>query len=67
MSEYKNQRIAVRFDESLCCHAGECVRGLPAVFDPSKDPWIDVNAASAEDIAEVVRRCPSRALSCEPV
>jgi uncharacterized Fe-S cluster protein YjdI len=34
------------------------------VFDPSRDPWIDVNAASPEAIAEIVRRCPSGALSC---
>lgn len=67
MQEFKNNRIIVRFDENVCRHAGECVRGLPAVFDPSKDPWIDVNAASAEEIAEVVRRCPSGALSCKPI
>jgi uncharacterized Fe-S cluster protein YjdI len=66
MQEFKNNRITLRFDETRCCHAGECVLGLPAVFDPSKDPWIDVNAASVEEIAEVVRRCPSGALSCEP-
>jgi uncharacterized Fe-S cluster protein YjdI len=66
MNEFRNDRIAVRFDESLCCHAGECVKGLPAVFDPSKEPWIDVNAAPPEAIAEVVARCPSGALSCEP-
>jgi uncharacterized Fe-S cluster protein YjdI len=65
MQEFKNDRITLRFDASLCCHAGECVRGLPAVFDPSRDPWIDVNAASPEAIAEIARRCPSGALSRE--
>lgn len=64
MQEFKNDRITLRFDAALCSHAGECVRGLPAVFDPSRDPWIDVNAASPEAIAEIVRRCPSGALSC---
>lgn len=66
MQEFKNDKLIVRFDEYRCSHAGECVRGLPAVFDPSRDPWIDVNAASVEEIAEIVRRCPSGALSCEP-
>lgn len=66
MQEIKNDRITVRFDASLCCHAGECVRGLPAVFDPSRDPWINVYAASPEDIGAVVQRCPSGALRCEP-
>jgi uncharacterized Fe-S cluster protein YjdI len=64
MPEYKNKRLIVCFDPSVCIHAGECVRGLPAVFDVTKDPWIDVNGASAEAIAEVVGRCPSGALSC---
>lgn len=67
MQEYKNDRIIVRFDEYLCGHAGECVGGLPGVFQPSKDPWIDVNAASPEEIAEVINRCPTGALSCDPV
>jgi uncharacterized Fe-S cluster protein YjdI len=67
MQEFKNKRITLRFDESLCCHAGECVRSLPAVFDPAKDPWINVNAAPVEEIAYVIRRCPSGALSCELV
>lgn len=64
MQEFKNTKIVVRFDGNLCCHAGECVRGLPSVFDPAKEPWIDVDAASAEEIAAVVQRCPSGALSC---
>ena len=65
MYEFKNSRITVRYDEAVCIHAGECVRGLPAVFDPMSTPWIDVNAAPPEAIMEVVRRCPSGALSVE--
>jgi hypothetical protein len=38
------------------------VRGLPAVFDPDRRPWIDPNAASAEEIVAVVQRCPTGAL-----
>jgi uncharacterized Fe-S cluster protein YjdI len=67
MQEYKNGRIVVRFNEYLCGHAGECVRGLPLVFDPSRDPWIDVSAASPEAIADVIRRCPTGALECDPI
>ena len=65
MQEFENDKITLRFDESRCCHAGECVKGLPAVFEPAREPWIDVNAAPAERIAEVVNRCPSGALTCE--
>lgn len=65
MQEFRNDQITVVFNESLCCHAGECVKGLPAVFNPDREPWIDVSAASAEAIAQVVSCCPSRALTCE--
>ncbi|SMF96323.1 Uncharacterized Fe-S cluster protein YjdI [Methylomagnum ishizawai] len=65
MQEYKNRQVIVRFNPYACSHAGECVRGLPQVFDPSKEPWIDVDAATPEAIAEVVECCPSGALSYE--
>ena len=41
------------------------MRGLPSVFDVSKKPWIDVNAAAVDAIIEQVKRCPSGALSYE--
>ena len=62
---YKNDKIAVRYDPKVCIHAGECVRGLPSVFDVSKKPWIDVNGAAVDAIIEQVKRCPSGALSYE--
>jgi uncharacterized Fe-S cluster protein YjdI len=65
MQEYKNDKIAVRYDPKVCIHAGECVRGLPSVFDVSKKPWIDVNGAAVDAIIEQVKRCPSGALSYE--
>jgi uncharacterized Fe-S cluster protein YjdI len=38
------------------------VRGLPAVFEVDRRPWIDPEAASAEQVIEVIDRCPSYAL-----
>jgi uncharacterized Fe-S cluster protein YjdI len=52
----------VSFDAARCLHAGECVRGLPVVFDVKARPWIQPDGADADAIAEVVRRCPSGAL-----
>jgi uncharacterized Fe-S cluster protein YjdI len=46
-------------------HAGECVRGLPSVFNVSKNPWIGVNGASTNAVAEHVKRCPSGAPAYE--
>jgi hypothetical protein len=36
--------------------------GLPEVFDAARRPWIEIDAADADDIAEVVMRCPTGAL-----
>lgn len=63
MQEYENAKLIVRFDPQVCIHAGACLRGLPAVFDASRDPWIDIDAAPAEAIADTIGRCPSGALS----
>jgi uncharacterized Fe-S cluster protein YjdI len=65
MQEYRNDKLVVRYDPAICIHAGECVRGLPSVFNVSKKPWIDVNGASQDAIVDQVKRCPSGALTYE--
>lgn len=59
---YEADEIAIDFDASRCIHSEECVRGLPAVFDPDRRRWIDPTAADPDRIAEVVERCPTGAL-----
>ena len=59
---YLGAGIDVLFDGRRCLHAAECVRGLPAVFDTGARPWIQPDAATPAEVAEVVRRCPSGAL-----
>ena len=59
---YRGNLITVSFDARRCLHAAECVRGLPQVFDTGRRPWISPDAAPADEVAEVVRRCPSGAL-----
>jgi uncharacterized Fe-S cluster protein YjdI len=63
MQDYENDKLVVRYNPSVCIHAGECVRGLPTVFNLSRKPWIDVNGAPAAAVIEQVRRCPSGALT----
>ena len=62
---YRNDRIAVSWEPKLCIHAGNCFRGLPEVFKPQSRPWISVDAATADEIAEVVMTCPTGALHFE--
>ena len=59
---YTAPGVTVFYDAGRCLHFAECVRGLPEAFDARKRPWIQPENASAEDVAEVVRRCPSGAL-----
>ncbi|MEU4685844.1 (4Fe-4S)-binding protein [Streptomyces xinghaiensis] len=59
---YQAASITVTFEARRCLHAAECVHGLPGVFDPTKRPWIQPGNATADQLAEVVRRCPSGAL-----
>jgi uncharacterized Fe-S cluster protein YjdI len=60
--EYTAKAITVTFNPELCIHAAECVRGLPAVFDRNRRPWVQADAAPPEEIATVVGRCPTGAL-----
>ena len=60
--DYRNDRIAVHWEPELCNHTGNCFRSLPEVFQPQNRPWVLVDAASAEKIAEVVLTCPTGAL-----
>ncbi|MFJ8041834.1 (4Fe-4S)-binding protein [Kitasatospora sp. NPDC096147] len=61
--EYRADGVSVSFDPALCRHAAECVRGLPEVFDTGRRPWISPGEAAPETVAEVVRRCPTGALT----
>jgi len=60
---YQGAHIEVSFDSTLCIHATECVRGLPAVFDRGRRPWVLPDNASGDDVGAVIRRCPTGALS----
>jgi uncharacterized Fe-S cluster protein YjdI/CDGSH-type Zn-finger protein len=59
---YRGADIEVSFDLAECIHIGECLRGRPEVFALDRRPWISPDAASADDVAAVVERCPSGAL-----
>ncbi len=60
--EYRNDRIVVTWEPALCIHSAVCVRSLSSVFDPVARPWVRLDRAGAEEIAEVVADCPSAAL-----
>ncbi|MBK9122160.1 MAG: CDGSH iron-sulfur domain-containing protein [Chloroflexi bacterium] len=59
---FRGTQADITYSLKRCVHAQECVRRLSSVFDNQRRPWIDANGASADDVLEVVRHCPSGAL-----
>lgn len=60
---YPGTDIEISFDMRRCIHARNCFLGLPQVFDPARRPWVAPDAAPAEEIAAIIRSCPSGALT----
>ncbi|MDD4052252.1 MAG: (4Fe-4S)-binding protein [candidate division Zixibacteria bacterium] len=61
--QYTNDDITVVWKPGLCIHSAICWKGLNAVFNPDKWPWIMMDGATSELIAAQVDKCPSGALS----
>jgi uncharacterized Fe-S cluster protein YjdI len=61
--EYSNDNLTIFWDSSKCIRSGNCDRQLPEVFDINKRPWVNINAADAEEIKRVIDTCPTGALS----
>lgn len=62
---YSSNTITVTWDSEVCIHSSVCVNNLGTVFNPDKNPWIDIDAEDAEKIKAVTGKCPSGALSYE--
>ena len=59
---YASDTIEVHWEPRLCIHTMNCVLGLPGVFVPETRPWVDVDGAEADAIAETILTCPTGAL-----
>ena len=64
---YEGHKMRVHFDLDRCIHARRCVLGLPGVFRTGERAWIHPDDAEADDLAALIRTCPSGALSYERV
>ena len=62
---YSNNDITVFFKPRLCVHAAVCIRELPQVFNLNKEPWVNINGATTDEIIGVVERCPTGSLYYE--
>ena len=62
LQTYETPGITVTFDPNICIHSAVCIRGLSAVFDVRRPDWVRPYAATSEEVAAQVQRCPSGAL-----
>ncbi len=65
LKAYEGEGITVSWEPSLCIHVANCIRRLPGVFDPMARPWVKLQGANPDDVAEAVLSCPTGALRFE--
>jgi uncharacterized Fe-S cluster protein YjdI/CDGSH-type Zn-finger protein len=63
---YSGKHIDVQWDGRLCIHVGECGRASGDLFVGGRDPWCQPHLATVAESAEIIRRCPTGALSYTP-
>ena len=63
VERYSGNGFTIHDNRSVCAHAGYCTEGLPNVFKYGSEPWIDAAGGLPQQVVEIVRRCPSGALS----
>jgi CDGSH-type Zn-finger protein/uncharacterized Fe-S cluster protein YjdI len=63
LATYGGEEADVQWDGRLCIHVGECGRADNNLFVGGRQPWCQPDRVSAEEVADVVARCPSGALT----
>ncbi|MCL2114260.1 (4Fe-4S)-binding protein [Lactococcus protaetiae] len=60
--KYSGEDIDIFYNQSVCQHAGFCVRGSADVYEVGRRPWIIADNETAQRNAEIINTCPSGAL-----
>ena len=61
--EYVGKTVTIGYNPEVCTHSGNCIKGLPSVFDVNSDPWVQPDQGSIDEIKNAIRNCPSGALT----
>ena len=62
-TKFEGAKSDVFWDERLCIHIGECGRADNDLFVGGRKPWCRPDAVGADEVVDVVDRCPSGALT----
>ena len=63
VSQFGGEQVDVTWDGELCIHVGECGRAKGDLFVAGRNPWCQPDVTSADEVMEVVQRCPTGALT----
>ena len=64
-THYEGKDATVTWEGSLCIHVGECGRAKNELFVGGRQPWCQPDVSDADEIRDVMQRCPSGALTVE--
>jgi CDGSH-type Zn-finger protein/uncharacterized Fe-S cluster protein YjdI len=63
--EYPGEKASVSWNRGLCIHIGECGQAKGELFIGGRNPWCQPDLSTNEEVADVVNRCPTGALTVD--
>lgn len=60
---YRGKTVDVQWDSRLCIHIGECGNAEGELFVGGRDPWCLPDLVDDAEVKEIIKRCPSGALT----
>lgn len=64
-TKYAGEKINVEWDGRLCIHIAECGYSEGDLFVGGRDPWCKPDLTTVDDVVDVVKRCPTGAITFE--
>lgn len=61
VKHYTRDGVTIVWRPGVCIHSRRCFHALPAVFDPSRRPWVDLGGA---DLDGSERSCSGATAFC---
>ena len=61
--KFEGESLDVEWDGRLCIHIAECGQAKGDLFVGGRQPWCKPDLVADEEVAEVVERCPTGAIS----
>lgn len=65
ITKYPGEKISVKWDRRLCIHIGECGYSEGDLFVGGRDPWCKPDLTTVDNVVDVVKRCPTGAITFE--